>query len=72
MSERRGTLKVWNDEKGFGFIAPDDGGIDIFAHIKYFQLGMRPEKGLRVVFTVVDDGRTQRGRADAIKAVSPR
>lgn len=37
MTTETGTVKWFNETKGFGFIAPDSGGKDLFAHFKEIQ-----------------------------------
>lgn len=60
-----GTVKFFNADKGFGFIAPDGGGADAFVHISAVErAGMRTlDKEQRVSYELETD---QRGKTSAV------
>lgn len=51
-----GTLSKWNDDRGFGFIMPTQGGQEIFVHISKFPKdGIRPKLGEALTFEIETD-----------------
>lgn len=64
-----GTVKFFNTQKGFGFIAPEQGGKDVFVHISALErAGMsRLNDGQRVSFDLEKD-RQGRESATNLKA----
>jgi cold shock CspA family protein len=64
-----GTLTKWNDDRGFGFITPTQGGPEVFAHISTFPRGsQRPRLGERVTFEI---GIGKDGKQQAKNIVCP-
>ena len=55
-----GTVKFYNDMKGFGFIQPDDGGKDVFVHATALErAGIRGlREGQKVSFDTAEDRRS--------------
>ena len=64
-----GTVKWFNAQKGFGFIAPDDGGNDAFVHISAVErAGMNDlREGQKVSFELVSDRKSGKMSADSLK-----
>jgi uncharacterized membrane protein YsdA (DUF1294 family)/cold shock CspA family protein len=75
-----GTLRRWDDERGFGFIEPSRGGPDVFVHIKAFDpRDGRPRDNQRLSFEIESglDGKTCAARVriaggDAAAAAGPK
>ncbi len=64
-----GTVKFFNTDKGYGFIAPEGGGNDAFVHISAVErAGMRTlDKDQRVSYELEKD---QRGKTSAVNLQS--
>ncbi|MDR6831469.1 CspA family cold shock protein [Bosea sp. BE271] len=65
-----GTVKWFNETKGYGFITPDSGGNDVFVHISAVErAGLRSlNEGQKVSYEMVADKRSGKQSADNLKA----
>ena len=64
-----GTVKWFNEQKGYGFIQPDEGGKDVFVHISAVERsGMRGlAEGQKVAYELQADRRTGKESAANLK-----
>jgi CspA family cold shock protein len=60
-----GTVKMFNEDKGYGFIKPDDGAADIFFHVSALREGDEISQGKTVSFETGPDSKSGK-----IKAIS--
>ncbi|ALA19351.1 cold-shock protein [Chelatococcus daeguensis] len=65
-----GTVKWFNEQKGYGFIQPDDGGKDVFVHISAVErAGLRSlNEGQKISYELETDRRTGKTSAGNLQA----
>lgn len=61
---QQGTITRWNDQRGFGFIAPSSGGSEAFVHVSALPSGTRPSVGSTVTYRPSTDDRGRPRAAD--------
>jgi cold shock protein len=65
-----GTVKWFNEQKGYGFIQPDEGGADVFVHISAVErAGLRSlQEGQKVGYELERDKRSGKMSAGSLSA----
>jgi CspA family cold shock protein len=69
--QHTGTVKWYNDQKGYGFIQPDNGGKDVFVHATALErAGMRSlTEGQKIRYEILTDKRSGKDSAGNLQAV---
>jgi len=62
-----GTVKFFNQDKGFGFITPDNGGADVFVHVSAVQAGDSLRDGTKVSYEIGQDRKTGKSKAENVR-----
>ncbi|MDO5897224.1 cold-shock protein [Agrobacterium sp. Azo12] len=61
-----GTVKFFNQDKGFGFITPDNGAGDVFVHVSAVQSVQPLREGQKVNFEIGQDRKTGKSKAENV------
>ncbi|SCX31141.1 cold-shock protein [Agrobacterium rosae] len=64
-----GTVKLFNDDEGFGFITPENGGQDVFVHVSALERGNSLREGDKVTFEVGQDRKTGKSKAENVLVI---
>lgn len=62
-----GTVKFFNQDKGFGFSTPDEGGQDVFVHVSAVQGSTLLRDGQKVSYEVGQDRKTGKSKAENVR-----
>ncbi|MDR6758669.1 CspA family cold shock protein [Mycoplana sp. BE70] len=62
-----GTVKFFNQNKGFGFITPEDGGDDVFVHVSALQGLGSLQDGQKVSYDLGQDRKTGKSKAENVR-----
>ena len=68
-SMANGKIKMFNEDKGFGFIMPDDGSNDVFFHVSALREGDEITVGKAVTFETGIDTKSGKSKATSVDLV---
>ena len=64
-----GKVKMFNEEKGFGFIRPDGGDSDVFFHVSALREGDEVTQGTAVKFEMGVDPKSGKAKAESVDLI---